>query len=325
VLAWQINSILKNNPTRIVTKKLFVSLLPLLFCLQTYAQHSDESAHIKQLKLYEDTLKTLGKTFINDENDLERKNANYKFIKTMVSALKVPNSFLFPFDSIKTISVLNSPDNRFRILTWPIMNQDGSYRFYGTIQMNTGGFLKMYPLEDYSPLLKNPEDSVTDNRKWLGAQYYKIIPVYGAKTYYVLIGWKGNTVKSTKKVLDVLSFGNDGPRFGMPVFDGNGKTRKRVVFEYARQVSMLLRYVPEQNLIVFDHLSPPDAHMKDKPESFGPDLTYDGYKLKNGRWVYVEQLDMRNVPDNSNTATNNDYVDPKKQALKDKMLVPTSH
>jgi len=308
-----------------VIKKLLTSFVSLLLCLHTYAQHSDENAHIKQLKLYEDTLKILGKTFINDETDLVRKNANYKFIKTMVSALKTPNSFLYRFDSVKTISIINSPDNRFRIFTWPIMNEDGSYRFYGTIQMNTGGLLKMYPLEDYTPFFKNPEDSVVNNRKWLGAQYYKIVPVYGAKTYYILIGWKGNTVKSTKKVIDVLSFNDAGPAFGMPVFDGNGKTRNRVVFEYARQASMLLRYVPEQNLIVFDHLAPPDAKEKNKPETFGPDLTYDGYKLKNGRWVYVEQLDMRNVPDNASNAIDPQYIDPKKQALRDKKLVPTSH
>ncbi len=43
------------------------------------------------------------------------------------------------------------------------MNQDGSYRFYGAIQINTGGGLRLYPLADYSPFLKNPEDSVTDN------------------------------------------------------------------------------------------------------------------------------------------------------------------
>ena len=88
------------------------------------------------------------------------------------------------------------------------------------------------------------------------------------------------------------------------------KTRKRVVFEYTRQASMLLKYVPEQNLIVFDHLSPPDPKHKSEPESFGPDLSYDGYKQKNGRWVYVDNLDMRNLPDNHD----NQYTDPKKQA-----------
>jgi hypothetical protein len=296
-----------------------LALFLLFSFTSSFAQHSDESKNLKELGVYQDSLKALGKRFINDPDDLERKNANYKFIKLLVGALKVPHSFNYPFDSVKSISIINSPDNRFRILSWHIMNQDGSYRFYGTVQMNTGSNLLMYPLEDYSPLLKNPEDSVTDNRKWYGAQYYKIIRVAAANPYYVLLGWKGNTIKSTKKVIEVLSFDKDDkPNLGMAVFDGNSKNRKRVIFEYTRQASMLLRYVPDQNLIVFDHLAPPDQKLKDKPDTFGPDLTYDGYKLKNGKWQYIENLDMRNIPEDRDA----EYVDPKAQAVIDRSAVP---
>lgn len=300
-------------------KGLFLALAFLLISCFCFAQHADESQNMKQLNTYQDSLALLGKKFINDTVDLDRKGANYLFIKTLVSALKIPHSFNYGFDSVKTISILNAPDNRFRIFSWPIMNNDGSYRFYGAIQMNTSDKLLLYPLEDYSPLLKNPEDSVTGNRKWFGAQYYKIIKAGNDKPYYVLLGWKGNTVKSTKKVIEVISFNRDDqPVFGMPVFDGNSKNRKRVVFEYTRQTSMLLRYIPEQHLIVFDHLSPPDKRMKDKPESFGPDLSYDGYQLKNGKWIYVNNLDMRNVPETRDA----DYVDPKTQAIIDRGQIP---
>lgn len=295
-------------------KAFFLSILCLVTISKSFAQHSDESSNLKSLRSYEDSLIILGKHFVNGDDELERKNANYTFIKTLVSALKVPNSFLYPFDSVKTVSIINSPDNRFRIITWPIEANDGSYRFYGTIQINTGGSLQMYPLNDYSPQLTNPEDSVGDNKKWYGCEYYRIIPVYTPKLYYVLLGWKGNNVKSTKRVIEVLSFKDQKPVLGMPVFDGNGKTRKRVVFEYTRDASMLLQYVPEQNLIVFDHLAPPDPKMKNEKETFGPDMTYDGYREKNGRWVYADNLDMRNVP-SPHDAT---YNDPKKQAEADK-------
>ncbi|RCH55845.1 hypothetical protein DJ568_03560 [Mucilaginibacter hurinus] len=284
----------------------------------TFAQHTDESTNTKQLKIYSDSLSTLGNMFINHADEFERKNANYRFIKTLVSALKTPNSYNFSFDSVKAVSIIKSPDNRFRIFTWHVLNDDGSYRFYGTVQMNTGGPLKMHPLEDYSPLFKNPEDSVTTNIKWYGAQYYKIVPVTGNSPYYVLLGWKGHTPKSTKKVIDVLSFKNDKAELGAPVFDGNGKNRKRVIFEYARQASMLLKYVPDENLIVFDHLSPPDRKSADKPETFGPDLSYDGYQLKNGRWHYVENLDMRNIPEERDA----EYVDPEKEAVEARRLIP---
>ncbi|RYY37343.1 MAG: hypothetical protein EOP46_03045 [Sphingobacteriaceae bacterium] len=276
--------------------------------MSAFSQLPNEST--TQLKLYADTLSDLGKQIVNKDDDLERKNANYRFIKTLVKALKINNSFLYPFDSLKTISILTSPDKRFRIFSWHVRNNDGSYRFYGTVQMNTGGPLLMHPLEDYSPLQKNPEDSVADNHKWFGAQYYKIIPVQATTPYYILLGWKGNTVQSTKKVIEVISFKNNKIAFGAPVFDGNGKTRKRVVFEYTRQASMMLRYVPGENLIVFDHLAPPDKKMTGKFDMYGPDLSYDGYKLKNGRWQFIENLDMRNVP----LQADETFIDPKKEA-----------
>src|SRR5437870_3258549 len=127
---------------RIVRRSICLIITALLLCSICFAQHSDENARIKQLQVYEDSLKNLGNKFVNDDNDLERKNANYAFIKMLVGALKIPNSFLYPFDSVKSVSIVNSPDNRFRIITWPIVNEDGSYRFYGTIQINTGGNLQ---------------------------------------------------------------------------------------------------------------------------------------------------------------------------------------
>src|ERR1700712_2703358 len=244
----------------IMKKTLILWIIAAAIPFVAAAQHSDETGNIKKLNLYQDTLKQLGKKFINDDTEMERMNANIQFIKTLVRALKVPHSFNYNFDSLKTIKIMNSPDNRFRLLTWNVSYDDGSYRFYGTIQINTGEKLQMYPLTDYSPLIKSAEDTVTDNSKWFSAEYYQIVPVYtNQNPYYVLLGWKGNTIKSTKKVIEVLSFNKDGkPVFGMPVFDGNGRTRSRIVFEYTRQVSMLLKYEAEQHLIVFDHMVPPD-------------------------------------------------------------------
>jgi len=301
----------------VIKKSLFLLLLFVSVILRSVAQHSDESTDEGKLQRYEDSLKMLGKEFINDNSEKERQTANYAFIKTLVSALKVPNSFLYPFDSVKTVSIINSPDNRFRIFSWPVQADDGSYRFYGTVQINTGGSLQMYPLNDYTPFIKHPEDTVTDNRKWYGAEYYRIVPVYSPGLYYVLLGWKGNNIHTNKKVIEVLSFRDNKPVFGYPAFIGNGKTRKRVVFEYTRQASMLLHFVPDQDLIVFDHLSPPDPKQQDHFDIYGPDLSYDGYKLKDGKWIYVHDLDMRNTPQNRD----NDFVDPKKQARADRASV----
>ncbi len=291
-------------------KRFLLFAFSLLTCIHCFAQHTDESANTKHLQVYQDSLANIGKEMVNNEAGPERINANYKFIKTLVTALKVPNSFSFPFDSVKAVTIVNSPDNTFRIISWHVTNDDDSYRFYGAIQMNTSGPLHLIPLEDYSPLLKNPEDSIVNNRKWYGAQYYKIIKVGVENPYYVMLGWKGYTADATKKVIEVLSFNKNGlPIFGLPVFD-NKKGQKRIIFEYTRQASMMLKYIPEQHLIIFDHLSPPDNKFKGKLEMYGPDLTYDGFRLKNGRWEFIENLDMRNVP----SEQDNTYIDPKKTA-----------
>ncbi len=272
-----------------------------------------------KLLLYQDSLKTLGKTMINNEDDLQRKTANYNFIKTLISALKQPGSFSFKFDSLKTISITNAADAKFRIFSWHVMNQDGSYRFYGTIQMNNGsGPLVLHPLIDYTPFITAAEDTITTNTQWYGAQYYTIIPVAGIKPYYVLLGWKGNTVKTTKKVIEILSFENGKPIFGMPVLTGNNKTRSRAVFEYSRQVSMMLKYLPAQQSIVFDNLVSPAKIMTSK-EFYGPDLTYNTYRLKNGLWQYQENIDLRNL-----SGSDDELIDPKKQARVDRAAASAS-
>ena len=77
-------------------KNLLLAITALLCCC--FAQHSDESGRINQLQTYEDSLTTLGKQFINDDNEMDRKNANYAFIKTLVNAEKYQIHF-YPFDS----------------------------------------------------------------------------------------------------------------------------------------------------------------------------------------------------------------------------------
>lgn len=293
-------------------RKAYFILAILFLGLSTQAQHTADMAKQRMIA-YQDSLKNLGFKMVNDSLEPQRYNASYSFIKTLVAALKTPNSFNFQFDSLKTISIQTSSDKRFRIFSWHVMNADGSYRYYGTVQMNSpDGKLQMFPLLDYTAGFKNPADSITSNDKWYGTQYYRIISVLNnVKTpYYVLLGWKGNNVRSTKKVIDVIYFKDNKPYFGMPVFDGDkaNPTKKRVIFEYDRKASMALNWDPKTSTIIFDHLAPPDEKLEGRFELYGPDFSYDGYRLTNGRWRLVEDLKVANQP----TDQDDNYNDPKK-------------
>jgi len=286
--------------------------LSLFFLAQALGQPSGNKNQ-QQLMAFQDSLKQISYKMVNDSIEPERYNASYKLIKTLVNALKTPYSFNFTFDSVKSISIQSSSDKRFRIFSWHVMNNDGSYRYYGTIQMNKpDGKLELLPLIDYTPTFKNPSDSTTTNDAWFGAQYYKIISVLSSVPipYYVLLGWKGNTIKSTKKIIEILYFKDGKAHFGMPVFDGDpdNSGKKRIIFEYDRRASMFLNYDPTINTIVFDHLAPPDPKLKGKFELYGPDFSYDGFKLVNGRWKFLPDLELKNNPTNQD----DNFNDPKK-------------
>lgn len=276
-----------------------------LLGLNTSAQQKNK------LDVFQDTLVKLSTATVAAESDEKKSEINGQFIKMLVEALKVPNSFAYPFDSLKNVSVIKSSDQVFRILSWYIQQTNGTYRYYGTIQMNTNnGPLKLYPLIDQTENITDP-NLITNNQKWFGARYYEIIPIKSGNRlpYYVLLGWKGNTESTTKKVIEVLTFDKDDITFGAPVFDGKElKGKNRIIFEYTKSNAMLLKTDQKVGMIVFDHLSPLNAEMVGKFEFYGSDGTFDGFKVIGGRLKLQENLELNNDPH----AMDELYADPKK-------------
>lgn len=264
-----------------------------------------------QLNVFQDTLIKISARVVAAQRDAKKLEVNGSFVKTLVEALKTPNSFSYPFDSLKNVSVIKSSDQAFRIFSWYVLLENGTYRYYGAIQMNTKSEpLKLYPLIDQTENLADP-NTVTNNQKWFGARYYEIVPVTSGNRlpYYILLGWKGNTQTTTKKVIDILSFDKDNLTFGAPVFDGKElKGKNRIIFEYAKSNAMTLKTDLKAGMIVFDHLTSFDPEIKDKFEYYGSDGTFDGLKIISGRLKLQEDITLNNDPNSSDEL----YADPKK-------------
>lgn len=265
-----------------------------------------DSLSLDTLNDLEIRLEALGKLMITSSDEQERLTSAYHFVKSFVKALRVPNSYFYNFDTIKNISVLPSPDNKFRVITWNLALNNESYRNYGVIQLNpdyintikdTTNLRSYYPLIDRSEFIKNALDTTVSSEHWFGALYYKIIAnTYKKQTYYTLIGWDGNTKMSNKKVVESLYFENNEPRFGASIFDLKDKRfkqpLKRMIFEYNNSANMVLRYEPTKNILVQENVAPTRPQDYGHPETYVPDGSYDFYKFnkKTGRWE--KQTDM---------------------------------
>lgn len=251
----------------------------------------------KILEIKEDSLQQIARFMILDSLSAGRLLAYKDFVPTFLRALKVKNSFYFPFDSVLGISKLYAPDSAFRIFTWYLAVDDYMGFQKGFIQMRTkDGTLKGYSLFDNSDFTDKPEQAVCRDTSWIGAVYYNIIKTeHQGKKFYTLFGLDNYAVKSNKKWIEVLTFNEKNePVFGGPFFSFEEDSIKkkplyRFSMEYKKEARTFVNYEPELKLILVDHLIS-ETEEEDLPWTYVPDGDYEGFKWKNGKWVHIDKV-----------------------------------
>jgi len=263
---------------------------------------------------YEQSLKQLLNKVATETDAEKRSTYNQKLIPTLVKALKLDDSFEYSFDKLRQMSVLTAPDNSFRIFTW-ILKQDNkkvetadtlfkeeifetqTYRYYGTIQMNTNtvGTMVLHPLIDNTDTLEQIDKMQLASNQWYGAVYYNMIQKeHNGKQYYMLFGWRNSTPISDKKLIEVIHFEDGKPIFGAPIFntviDEKKEVKHRFMLEFNNRSSISVNYDEAQDLILYDHLEPPDEKSKEMYHAYMPDGTYEGFSFQNGTWQHVPKV-----------------------------------
>ena len=237
----------------------------------------------------------LGQSMIQSYDEETRLTSGRNFVKQLSRTLKIKGSWHYPFDSLKYVSILRSPDNLFRIMTWNIATNDENFRYFGVIQMNpdvirrykdTVNLRPFYPLIDRSDSVSDIFHAVLDADHWWGATYYKIIATSAQSgTYYTLLGWDGATSRSNKKIADVLTFKNNKPYFGAPIFDVKGKSiLYRMIWEFSNRATMTLRYEEKRKMLVYENIVPSKPQNAGMYETYVPDGSYDYMVWKKGKW-----------------------------------------
>ncbi len=271
-------------------------LLPLLLLMFAAQAQRISKADVKLLQQKEDSLKKFAVKIIQGINSSDRFYADSVFTKMLVRGLKTPNSFYYAFDSLETISRLYAPDSSFRIFTWQMVINDNVIRQHGAIQMRTyDGSLKLYPLIDKSDVTIQVNDTVANNKGWIGAVYYNIVQKKaGNQNYYTLLGFDENNIRSNKKLIEVLHFDGEEPVFGGRFFsfeeDSVFKTSiGRYIMEFKKEDGPKLNYDPEMDMIIVEHLIS-ETNEPNKKWTYVGDGDYEGFKWKNGKWVHIEKI-----------------------------------
>ena len=262
----------------------------------SFAQSGISPEGLEKLTVVEDSLGLLAYAIINDSLEENRFGAVRAFIPMLVTALKTPNSFHYPFEQIKSVSIQYAADSTFRVFTWQLYVDKDTYRYYGAIQMNQKD-LKLFPLIDRYEGMKNELEHVNlKHDEWYGAVYYNIKSVIvDDQNYHLLFGFDAHTFFKKRKVVDVLSFNDGQPQFGKAIFikaDTNNivlSTKNRLLFEYTAATSISCNFDETLDLLIFDHLREIDNEFDEGKVNI-PDGTYEAYELKNGKWYYMEKV-----------------------------------
>ena len=230
------------------------------------------------------------------DSTFERNDANYLFIRGLVRALRTEGAFDFPFDSLRYISKLYTPDRKYRIFTWQVKQEFGTYRHFGCILSNDQAS-PILPLIDQSDVYIGRDDTILTNKTWYGAAYFQIVPeiikIKGI-TYYTLIGYDPHEPFSQRKMIDFLWFDKEGiPHFGAPLLETPAGTKHRFYIEYASDVMVQLRYDLDAKKIVYDHLIPRNNENAGLGFDDVPDGSFNAFILKKKKWRFEDNTDIR--------------------------------
>ena len=227
------------------------------------------------------------------DSDAARDSVSALVKHELGAILNSDSAFTATFANVP-ISRVDAPDGAFRLITWNVRHNDGSFLYEGYLLVPGKKKQALYELRDMTDHITKANTVQLTPENWYGALYYAVIPVKrGSKTYYTLLGWKGFSPVETRKVIEVLSLGGSMPKFGAPLFPADRQKHQREIFAYTAQASMQLKWLPERKAIVLDHLSATNPELADQPAFMAPDLSFDSYTWDKDHWQLERDIDLR--------------------------------
>ncbi len=255
--------------------------------------------------VFEDDLARIGREILGNSTYKDRLMASIDFQFILADYVSTKKGYDDNLDAVTNMMRLEGGDD-FRIYTWLMPDSVYQNRHFGLVAAkNEKGEIEITHLKDKADEIPQAQFKILKADKWLGALYYKIIPTKNkGETTYTLLGFSPNP-KLNKKVIEVIKIDEKGrPKFGAKVFKIEQfqdqtfrQAPMRLILQYNGDVSASVRWNEEEEMIVMDHLAPPDANMKGLYSMYGPTMTYDGLAWKKGWWELENLVDFNSRQD----------------------------
>ena len=271
-------------------KTFLSSFLCILLSLATWSQEPD----LEQLGLIELELQMHFAGMQEARTDDAWNTQAEAIQKSVRDAVNTPGCFDYPFDKVKGMGILSSPDGKLKLFNWSAPQEDNTHKYYGIFLHRPdkkSGIIDVHELVHDGSLPQGTVTKYLDGEEWYGALYYEIIPIKkGKNTIYTLLGWAGMDGLTTMKLIDAIQFTSRGIRLGAPIFKTDNGIQKRFLLEYADDVSASLRWFEKDKRLIFDHLSPRNPSLQGQHSFYGPDFTFDAFVLEKGKWIFQRDV-----------------------------------
>jgi hypothetical protein len=245
---------------------------------------------------YRENISRLFLTAASERDDTRRMQISDSLIALTGEYLESDIPFEHIFSNIRYMGYYMAPDSLVKIVSWNIPMNNGSNKYVCFIVRREGEEKHIYLMRGERGTLSIDQEQQISGEEWYGVLYYDIIPFKSLNgVLYLLPGLDMNDIYTNGKVIEIMGFNDSGtPYFGEKVIRSGGMLLSRMLFRYSSNSSMMLRYDPEGGRMVFDHLSPAEPSYSGIFSYYGPDSSYDALELREGEWVHVRDIDLRN-------------------------------
>jgi len=233
---------------------------------------------------------------IDTRNNEERIQLNDSIIKIIDKYVESERVLDHRFTDLRYLGQILSPDSRLKIITWNLNLTDGTNKYFCYLIRRAK---KGKPNEIFKLTAVNMDEPPSINttyseENWYGALYYAVQPFrYKRETCYVLLGLDYTNLLVSTKIIDVLTFTEDGGIiFGKDCFIREGEKRFRELLKYSSDGVAILRFNNRKS-IIFDHLVPVSQVRRNSPAYYVPEFSFDAYVLKKGMWRFKENYEPK--------------------------------